>query len=112
MCLYAVFAFLTALVSRQPYYQNFLVASIGISTTLIVVMRVLGPAAGMAAGVVVVLVHFGLAWLGLVLTGGDTSRLWRDVLIGIMATVLVGIPYAVYVTSRPRDTGPRRPPLV
>jgi len=110
ICLYAVFAFVTARVSRQPYYQNFLVASLGIAAAMIVVMRLLGPAAGMAAGIVVVLVHFGLAWLGLVLTGGDTSRLWRDVLLGIVATVLVGIPYAVYVTSRPRDTGSRRPP--
>jgi hypothetical protein len=59
VCLYAVFAFVTALVTRQPYYQNFLVASMAMALAMIVVMRVLGLAAGMAAGIAVVLVHFG-----------------------------------------------------
>ena len=60
--LYALFALVTALLTRQPYYQSFLVACMGMALALTVAMRALGPPAGVTAGILVVLVHFG--WRG------------------------------------------------
>jgi hypothetical protein len=102
VCVYAVFSYLTALLLRQSYYQNFLVASVGMMLAMAVDMRAHGVAAGFAAAVVVMLAHFGLAWLGVVLTGGTTSHLASELISAILATVVVAIPYGVYINSRRR----------
>jgi len=98
--LYAALAYVSAVLTRQPYYQNFLVASLAWSLAATITTAAIGPAAGFAAGVVVLLVHFGLAWLGLLLTGGKTSHLLRDIIGAIVITGIVGIPFAVYCNSR------------
>lgn len=102
VCFYAVFAYLYALVFREPYYQNFLVACLASVFTMGVVVRPFGAITGAAAGIGMMLVHFALAWIGAALTGGATSRIVHDARIGVAAFVLIGVPWILFFQRRHR----------
>jgi hypothetical protein len=100
LCWYSGCALVWALLNRQPFHQNGLVVSLGISFAMLVVARRAGPIAGLCAALGVVAVHFGFAWIGVRLTSGSTHALLFDFMSFVVLTLAFWILLTAYVLLR------------